>query len=163
MRLSTAEMAISPPWQPLSGLSVIVRPSILTIRLTDSLDGFLGRGTYLLMDRDGKYCPSFRGILEQAGVKQVQLPAKSPNLNAHMERFLRSLKEECLDGLIPFGERSLRTAVSEFLNHYHLERNHQGLQNQIIDLQDEVGRAVKEICCRQRLGGMLRYYYRRAA
>ena len=131
--------------------------------LTDPFDGSLGRGTYLLMDRDGKYSESFRQILDNAEVFLIRLPPKSPNLNAYAERFMRSLKEESLHRLILFGERSSRTAVSEFLSHYHAERNHQGLRNQIIDLQDEVGRATEKICCRQRLGGMLRYYYRRAA
>ncbi len=130
---------------------------------TDPFDGSLGRGTYLLMDRDGKYSESFHQTLIDAEVIALRLPPRSPNLNAYAERIVRSLQEACLDRMIFLGERSLRTAVSEFLSHYHAERNHQGLRNQVIDLQDEVGRATEEICCRQRLGGMLRYYYRRAA
>ncbi len=110
--------------------------------LTDAKEGFLPGKRYLLMDRDTKFCESFRSLVESAGVKPVRLPPKSPNLNAHVERFLRSLKEESLHRLILFGERSLRRAVSEFLSHYHSERNHQGLRNRIIDLQDEVGRAT---------------------
>lgn len=93
--------------------------------LTDPFDGSLGRGIYLLMDRDGKYCPSFRDILERATVKPVKLPPKSPNLNAHVERFLRSLKKEYTNRLNSFSERSLRAAVSEFFSHYDAERNHQ--------------------------------------
>jgi putative transposase len=89
--------------------------------------------------------------------------AKSPNLNAHQERFHRSLKEECLDRMIFFGEKSLRNAVREFLAHYHSERNHQGIGNQIIESGNEVGQAIGAIQCRERLGGMLKYYHRQAA
>ncbi len=101
--------------------------------LTDAFDGFLNGARYLLMDRDTKYSDAFRRILHQAGVICVRLPPRSPNLNAHVERFIRSLREECVDRLIFFGEDSLRRAVREFLFHYHAERNHQGLGNQIIE------------------------------
>ena len=84
-------------------------------------------------------------------------------MNPHIERFMRSLKDECLHRIIFFGETSLRNAVREFLVHYHGERNHQGLDNQLIESSDEVGCTTGEIACRERLGGMLRYYYRRAA
>jgi putative transposase len=96
-------------------------------------------------------------------LEPVRLPPKSPNLNAHIERFMRSLKEECLEHLILFGEESLRNAVGEFLIHYHAERNHQALSNRLIDPGEEVGRATGEIACGERLGGILRYYYRKAA
>jgi putative transposase len=76
---------------------------------------------------------------------------------------MRSLKEECLDRLIFFGETSLRRAVGQFLEHYHAERNHQGLGNRLINAGGEVGRRVGEVHCRVRLGGILRYYYRHAA
>ena len=82
---------------------------------------------------------------------------------AHLERFIRSIKEECLDRMILFGDRSLRNATQEFISHYHAERNHQGLDNRIIEPGDEVGCAAGKIACRERLGGMLQYYYRRAA
>jgi len=118
---------------------------------------------YLLMDRDTKYCESFRGILEQANVSCVLLPQRSPNLTPHIERFMRSIKEECLRRMIFFGEESLRRAVSDFLHHYHRERNHQGLDNQIIDPGGEVGQEIGKVQCRERLGGLLRYYYRDAA
>ena len=131
--------------------------------LTDCEDGFLKRHRYLLMDRDTKFCQSFRDMLESAGVKPKRLPARSPNLNAHIERFMRSLKDECLNRLIFFGERSVRNAVDEFLKHYHHERNHQGLDNGIIDPGDEVGQVAGNITCRQRLGGLLKYYHRKAA
>ncbi len=131
--------------------------------LTDPFDGFLRNTQYLLMDRDTKFCEGFREILEQAGVDGVRLPPRSPNLTPHIERFMRSIKDECLRQLIFFGEKSLRGAVSNFLDHYHRERNHQGLGNGIIDPGAEVGEETGEIQCRERLGGILRYYYRDAA
>jgi len=76
--------------------------------LTDSIDGFLLATRYLLMDRDAKFCAAFRLVLERSGVKPVLLPARSPNLNRHLERFMRSLKVECLNRMIFFGEKSLR-------------------------------------------------------
>ena len=84
-------------------------------------------------------------------------------MNAYLERFMRSLKSECLDRTIFFGRASLERALKEFVEHYHSERNHQGLDNRIIEPGDEVGRRTGEVQCRERLGGMLRYYYRKAA
>ncbi|MHB8864588.1 MAG: integrase core domain-containing protein [Pirellulaceae bacterium] len=94
---------------------------------------------------------------------QVRLPPQGPNLNAHLERFFGSLKSECLDRLIFFGEESLRRAVKQYLAHYHQERSHQGLGNRLISPGEDAGRAGGAIDCRERLGGLLRYYYRRAA
>ena len=131
--------------------------------LTNCEDGFLTNKRYVLMDRDDKFCGSFRSLLDDEGTTPVQLPPKSPNLNAHLERFFGSLKSECLDRLILFGERALRNAVGEFLLHYHQERNHQGLDHRIIEPEDEAGQETGNIECRERLGGMLRYYYRDAA
>ncbi len=92
--------------------------------LTDVEDGFLKDTRYVLMDRDGKFSPAFRAILKTEGVNAVLLPAKSPNLNAYLERFHGSLKSECLERMIFFGETSLRNTVLQFLEHYHAERNH---------------------------------------
>lgn len=131
--------------------------------LTEPLDGFLGPGGYVLMDRDSKYSESFRHVLQGEHIRVLRLPARSPNLNAYIERFMRSLKEECLERLIFFGEGALRKAVQEFLGHYHTERKHHGLDNRVINAGEEVGRAAGKIECRQRLGGLLRYYYRDAA
>ena len=131
--------------------------------LTDPFDGFLCGKRYLLMDRDTKYCKAFRDILVHAGVNCLHLPPRSPNLSPHIERFMRSIKEESLDRMIFFGEMSLRNTVQEYLLHYHGERNHQGLANRLIEPGEEVSRPTGEICCRERLGGMLRYYYRNAA
>jgi len=131
--------------------------------LTDVEEGFLLDKRFVLMDRDGKFCEVFRGILRQADIRPVRLPPRSPNLNAHLERFHRSLKEECLDRMVFFGEDSLRRALRHFVAHYHAERNHQGLANRLIEPADGVGSATGELRCRERLGGLLRYYYRDAA
>src|SRR5713226_3187400 len=94
--------------------------------------GYLNRCRYLLHDRDQKFCRGFRETLAAGGVKCTPIPARSPNLNAHAERWVRSIKEECLSKLILFGENSLRRVVSEFLEHYHQERNHQGKDNRLL-------------------------------
>ena len=107
-----------------------------------------------------------RGSLGRRGGRRVEpvvLPARSPNLNAHLERFHRSLKAECLECLIFFGEHSLRQAILAFGEHYHRERNHQGLDNKLIDPDAMVGHTSGKIQCRKRLGGLLKYYYRSAA
>ena len=131
--------------------------------LTDSLDGFLNDSRYLLMDRDTKYSEAFCQVLQQENIKCLRLPPKSPNLNAHLERFLRSIKAESLDRMIFFGEDSLRRTTFSFLDHYHRERNHQGLANKLIDPGEDVGQADGELVCDERLGGILRYYHRQAA
>ena len=128
--------------------------------LTDSFDGFLLGKRYLILDRDTKFSDAFRGILEDEGVESVRLPPRSPNLTPHLERFMRSIKEECLLKMIFFGETSLRRATTIYLAHYHGERNHQGLGNKLIEPGEEVGQAVGNIECHERLGGLLRYYYR---
>ena len=92
----------------------------------------------LIIDRDTKFSDAFRKILEDEGVESVRLPARSPNLNPHLERFMRSVKEEALERMVFFGEKMLRAAVGQFLKHYHGERNHQGLDNKIIEPDDEV-------------------------
>jgi putative transposase len=131
--------------------------------LSDADNGFLRGKKYLLMDRDTKFSEAFRIILEHAGMEAVRLPARSPNLNPNLERFMRSIKEECLERIIFFGEKSLQNTVAEFLSHFHAERNHQGLGNRLIEPGDGVGRTTGEVECRERLGGMLRYYYRKTA
>ena len=130
--------------------------------LTDEFDGFFRDKRYVIMDRDDKFTPMFRRILRESGVKPVRLPARSPDLNSQIERFVRSIKEECLHRLIFFGESMLRRAVGEFLAHYHGERNHQGLGNRLIEPKEDVGTQTGRVVCRRRLGGLLRYYYRKA-
>ena len=118
---------------------------------------------YLLIDRDPLYTKGFRRILDQARVRTVSLPAHSPNLNAFAERFVLSIKSECLERLVPLGESHLRLAISEYMRHYHLERNHQGLANALIDSRTQlmVGNGV--VACRERLGGLLKFYHRESA
>ncbi len=131
--------------------------------LTDCEDGFLNGSRYLIHDRDPLFTRSFREILGSSGVETVKLPARSPNLNAQAERFVRSVKSECLAQIIPLGERHLRHAVSEYMEHYHVERNHQGIGNERIDDQRGDFDLSSGIERRERLGGMLNYYYKRAA
>jgi putative transposase len=131
--------------------------------LTDPVDGFVSNKRFIIIDRDRKYCDAFQALLKNAGTEPLRLPPRSPNLNAWIERFVRSIKEECLRKMIFFGERSLRRAVTQYLAHYHAERNHQGLDNRLIDPSEDVGDSTGDVQCRERLGGMLRYYYRQAA
>jgi len=131
--------------------------------LTDPIDGVLADKRFLILDRDSKFSLAFRDLLEDAGIKVVRLPYRSPDLNAYAERFVRSIKNECLDRMIFFGERSLWKATREYAAHYHRERNHQGIDNRLIEPDDRAGSASSTVECAQRLGGMLRFYYRPAA
>ena len=131
--------------------------------LTDGFDGVLNSCKYLIHDRSTLYTEQFRALLLSAGVQCLRLPPRSPNLNAFAERFVRSIKEECLNRLILVGERSLRRAVSDYVEHYRGERNHQGLENKLIQPEFSPTAAEGELICRERLGGMLRYYHRKAA
>jgi transposase InsO family protein len=131
-------------------------------QLTDDFDGFLRNSTYLIMDRDKKYSREFRRQLKRDGVRSIRCPPRAPNCNAYAERFVRSVKEECLDRLILFDERSLRNAIKEYMFHYNGERNHQGVNNQLLTPLASVS-VLKPIQYRERLGGMLKYYYRTAA
>ncbi len=101
-------------------------------QLTDPFDGFLLSKKYLIMDREGKLAPEFQTVLKKAGVAPLLLPPQSPNLNAYAERFVRSIKEECLDQMIFFGEPMLRETILSYVEHYHAERNHQGLDSQCV-------------------------------
>ena len=131
--------------------------------LTDVSDGFLLNSRYLIMDRDTKYTDDFRGHLDREGVKPVRCPARAPNCNAFAERFVRSIKEECLDRMILFGEKSLRRVLREYVAHYQTERNHQGVGNRLLESPATGGSTSESIQCRERLGGMLNFYYREAA
>jgi len=124
----------------------------------------LAPGDYLIHDRDSKFCPAFQRTLEETGVKWVVLPARSPNLNAHAERWVRSVKEECLSRVTLFGERALWHALRHYTHHYHQERNHQGKGNVLL-LPTATYSQNRDhlIQCRERLGGLLKYYYREAA
>jgi transposase InsO family protein len=121
--------------------------------------GFLAPGQYLIHDRDGKFCPAFQHTIDEAGVKRVPLPPRSPNLNAYAERWVRSVKEECLPQLILCGEASLRHALTQYDAHYHHERSHQGMGNVVlIPLPGHRTARQGPIRCRERLGGLLKYY-----
>jgi len=125
--------------------------------------GFLHNCRYLIHDRDTKYTQSFRAIIAAGHVTALPLPAHSPNLNAYSERWVRSVKEECLSKLILFGERSLRRALDHYLAHFHTERNHQGKSNVLLFPRIIAGSRDQPVQCRERLGGLLRYYHREAA
>jgi len=131
--------------------------------LTDVDDGFLNGARHLIHDRDPLFTKAFREILKPSGVKTVKLPSRSPDLNAYAERFVHSIKSECLAKIIPLGERHLRKAVKEYTEHYHLERNHQGLDNELIEKLTGRPNMDAPVECRERLGGILKYYHRRAA
>ncbi len=131
--------------------------------LTDPFEGFLLGKRFLIIDRDSKYSYEFRQMLEQSGVTPVRLPPRSPNLNAYAERFVRSIKTECTDRLIFFGERSLQYAIDEYIDHYNEERPHQGIGNQTINPVRVESTLAQSVECTARLDGLLRTYHRRAA
>ena len=126
--------------------------------------GFLSPGQYLIHDRDTKFCAAFQHIIDDAGVERVVLPPRSPNLNAYAERWIRSVKGEALSRLILFGERSLRHVLQEYMEHYHHERNHQGKEQDMLFPSSGQGHKGEGLVkCRERLGGLLKYYDRDAA
>ncbi len=131
--------------------------------LTDVVDGFLRSARYLIHDRDPLFTHSFCDILKSSGVQPIKLPPRSPNLNAYAERFVRSIKEECLSRVVVLGESHLKLLVHEYVEHYHEERNHQGLDNQLLSRAPPLGNASAEVQRRERIGGLLNYYYREAA
>ena len=122
--------------------------------------GYLSRCRYVLHDRDTKFSASFRSVLTAGGVKPIMLPAKSPNLNAYAERWVRSVKQECLSKLVLLGEGPLQRSLAEYAAHYHLERNHQGKGNKL--LTPTVEQKGLSIHCHHRLGGLLKFYARAA-
>jgi transposase InsO family protein len=125
-------------------------------------DDVLRDGRILICDRDPKWTGAMEEVLRTAGVRVIRTPAAAPNCNAHAERFVRSIKEECLDRILPLGEWHLRRLVREFVEHYHQERNHQGIGNALINRLPGQP-ATGSIRRRQRVGGVLSYYYRSAA
>jgi putative transposase len=129
--------------------------------------GFLANCRYLIHDRDTKYCQSFREIIESGDVKPLRLPARSPNLNAYSERWVKTVKDDCLSKLILFGETSLRRALREYLVHYHnhSERNHQGKDNVLLfpTSSNAINDGSSSVGCRERIGGLLKYYHLEAA
>ena len=132
--------------------------------ITDESSGALSGCRLVLHDRDAKFCESFRSTLTAGGVVPLKLPPRSPNLNAFAERWVRSVKQECLSRLILMGEPSLRRALSDYAEHYHSERNHQGKGNVILFPKPDQprSRVRTNVQCRERLGGLLKYYSRAA-
>jgi putative transposase len=130
--------------------------------LTAADDRALPRHSVLICDRDQKWSGPVRELLADAGLCMVQTPFQAPNANAHAERFVRSIKSECLDRVILLGERHLRQTIREFMEHYHRERNHQGLGNELIEVSSAVKGDCKRVRRRPRLGGLLNYYVRTA-
>jgi transposase InsO family protein len=121
--------------------------------LTDVDDGAHTGGRYVIHDRDPLFTEAFRALLRTSGVKTVKLPARSPNLYAYAERFVRSVKSECLAQIVPLSERHLRHALNEYTEHYRFERNHQGLNNQLIENPRDEPDKTGTVGCRERLGG----------
>ncbi len=133
-------------------------------QMTDVFDGTLNDVRFLIMDRDTKFTKHFKTFLRREGVEPVPYPPRSPNCSPYAERFVRSIKEECLDRIIPMGVGSLRCTITEYVTHYHYERNHQGLGIQLLSsLTTNTRGREGTINRRERLGGTLNYYYRRAA
>ena len=133
----------------------------VTRTLTAAEGGWLVNHRVLICDRDAKWSVPVRERLEAAGIRVAQTPFQATNANAYAERFVRSIKDECLHRMIPFGERHLRRTIAEYVEHYHRERNHQGIKNELIaggPPTVPVGRIRR----RPRLGGLLNYYYRAA-
>ncbi len=130
--------------------------------LTDAFDGFLRDASHMIHDRDPLFTREFDQILKSGGVTPVKLPPRSPNLNAFAERFVRSIKEECLSRVVVLGERHLRLLVREYVEHYHRERNHQGLGNQLLSEPPPL-KPDADVRRHRRVGGLLNYYHREAA
>jgi transposase InsO family protein len=129
------------------------------LRIDD--EGFLTGKRFLIIDRDGIFSPRFKAIVENTGVEILLTAHQAPNMNAYAERFVRSIKSECLDQMIFLGKASLDRAVAEYVAHYHGERSHQGIGNEIISGAKARSEGVVDVT--ERLGGLLKYYHRRAA
>ncbi|CAM2006629.1 Transposase [Acanthopleuribacter pedis] len=125
---------------------------------TDEDHGFLKEGSYLIHDRAAVFSQKLKQTLAASGVTTVKLPARSPNLNAHVERVIRSIREECLDRFVIFSWEQLEYLLREYVTHYHEERPHQGLGNRLIS--GEQGQSQGKIRRRTRLGGLLSFYHR---
>jgi hypothetical protein len=126
----------------------------ITRNLTDSEETFLRGIRFLIMDRDAKYTEGFRDLLAREGLEVIRLPPRSPNLNAFAERFVRTIKEQCVDRMIFFCRSSLERALSQYTAHYHSERNHQGVGNRLLRSPTAFARRCGPVRCRERLGGM---------
>ena len=131
--------------------------------LTDPVDGFLRTARHLMHDRDPLYTRVCGEIRTSGGVQPIRLPPKRPNLNAYAERCVRSITEECFHRVIPLGEAHLRRLVREYVEHSHHERNHQGRENPLLHRPPVPVHPDRGVQRRARLGGLLSFYYRKAA
>src|SRR5499427_10589699 len=139
-----------------AGLNMSVSHSITAPKLGDRCKNIFGSALT-------KYTQAFDALVKASGVEPVVLPPRSPNLNAYCERFVRSIKEEALERMVMLGERSLDQVIHTYLIHYHRERNHQGLDNRLIAPERAIGGQTGHVVRRERLRGLLSYYYREAA
>jgi transposase InsO family protein len=147
-------------------LGSTLHPEVLfmqqTLRtLTMAEDAAVHVPHFLICDRDRKWSGDVRRELRDAGIRLVFTPVRAPNANAYAERFVRSIKEECLEWLIPLGEQHFRRAMAEYIEHDHGERNHQGLDNRLIS-GPSVIQMRSRVRRRPRLGGLLNFYERAA-
>jgi transposase InsO family protein len=131
-------------------------------RNVTAYDGELTGAQYLIHDRDSKYTEKFDAIFKSIGCEAVKLPPRSPNLNAYAERWVRSVKDECLSKYILFSQKMLRYVLKEYIEHYHVERNHQGVNNTLLFPNEKIHNSGS-ITKSSRLGGLLNFYYRKAA
>jgi putative transposase len=164
--LCTVLLGVGQPRVKIAGLTAHPNDPWMTQiarNLTDPEEQFLRGVRFLIMDRDTKYSDAFRRILSRERLQVIRLPPRSPNLNAFAERFVRSAKEECLDRMIFFGRSSLQRALTEYMAHYHHERNHQGVGNRLLQSTPGICGSSGPVRRRQRLGGMLSFYHRAAA
>ena len=129
--------------------------------LTDSAGGFLRNKRTLILDRDTKFTAAFKRVVDASGTRVIVTPYRAPNCNAYAERFVLSIKSECTDKMIFFGEAMLRRAINEYIEHYNTERPHQGIGNVVINGTEQT-ESRGEVVCHERLGGLLKHY-RRAA
>jgi transposase len=127
--------------------------------LTDPFAGFLKKKKYVVRDRDPLYTDAFIEILRAGGVKAIKSMPMAPNFSPFVERFIRSIKAECLDRMLIFGEAHLRHVIKNYVEHYHFERPHQSLDNKIIKPPPQ---GKGKIVCHERLGGLLKFYKKAA-
>ena len=154
-------------WVPAAGITTSPDGAFMAQvarNLTAEGDGFLAGKRYLVLDRDTKFTADFCRILKNAGVEVVRTAFQAPNMNAFAERWVRSVKSECLDKMILFGQGHLERALGEFVDHFHVERPHQGVGNELVrPASDEDAPGTGDVVVRERLGGLLHSYERVAA
>ena len=144
----------------LAGLTLHPTSEWMLQNATDESSGGLRGLRYLLHDRDTKFCSVFLDVLRSSGIQPLALPPRSPNLNAFAERWVGSVRQECLSKLILFGETSLRRALTEYIDHHHFERNHQGKGNLLLIPSPDVAPKCRTVHRRDRMGGLLKFYSR---